>query len=121
MRTSYDLIHFGISSFYLKIALPVVGGSLCDLFNKSLFARKFPEDWKIAHIALIFKNGARDDRSDYSHISALPFISWLFENLKFIQFHLFLDANKLLYESQFGFHSYNRLQQPLWLAPMIGT
>ena len=95
--------HDGIDSFNLKIAMPVVGGSLCDLFNKSLFAGKFPEDWKIARIAPIFKSGAKDERSNYRPISVLPFISRLFEKLIFNQFYEYLDANKSLYEHQSGF------------------
>ena len=103
MKTSHGSGQDGIASFYLKIALPVVGGSLCDLFNKSLFAGKFPEDWKIARIAPIFKSGAKDDRSNYRPISVLPFISRLFEKLIFNQFYEYLDANKSLYEHQSGF------------------
>ena len=103
MKTSNGSGHDGIASFYLKIALPVVGGSLCDLFNKSLFAGKFPEDWKIARIAPIFKSGAKDDRSNYRPISVLPFISSSFEKLIFNQFYEYLDANKSLYEHQSGF------------------
>ena len=103
MKTSHGSGHDGIASFYLKIAIPVVGGSLCDLFNKSLFAGKFPEDWKIARIAPIFKSGAKDERSNYRPISVLPFISRLFEKLIFNQFYEYLDANKSLYEHQSGF------------------
>ena len=103
MKTSHGSGHDGIASFYLKIAMPVVGGSLCDLFNKSLFAGKFPEDWKIARIAPIFKSGAKDDRSNYRPISVLPFMSRLFEKLIFNQFYEYLDANKSLYEHQSGF------------------
>ena len=44
MKASHGSDQDCIASFYLKIALPVVGRSLCDLFNKSLFAGKFPED-----------------------------------------------------------------------------
>ena len=103
MKTSHGSGHDGIASFCLKIALPVVGGSLCDLFNESLFAEKFPEDWKIALIAPIFKSGARDDRSNYRPISVLLFMSRLFEKLIFNQFYECLDVNKSLYEHQSGF------------------
>ena len=34
MKTLHGSGHDGIVSFYLKIALPVVGGFLCDLFNE---------------------------------------------------------------------------------------
>ena len=73
MKTSHGSGHDGIASFYLKIALADIGGSLCDpggapwchLFNRFLlFTGKFPEDWKIARTAPIFKSGARDDRSN---------------------------------------------------------
>ena len=117
MKTSHGSGHDGIASFYLKIALPVVGRSLCDLFNKLLFAGKFPEDWKIARIAPIFKGGAKDDRSNYRPISVLPFISRLFEKLIFNQFYEYLDANKSLYEHQSGF----RLLHSVATALMAST
>ena len=113
MKTSHGSGHDGIASFYLKIAMPVVGGSLCDLFNKSLFAGKFPEDWKIARIAPIFKSGAKDERSNYRPISVLPFISRLFEKLIFNQFYEYLDANKSLYEHQSGFRLLNSVATAL--------
>ena len=55
----------GIASLFIKIALPLISGSLCDLFNLSLFYGKFPTDWKIACVAPIYKSGARDDCSNY--------------------------------------------------------
>ena len=117
MKTSHGSGHDGIASCYLKIALPVVGGSLCDLFNKSLFGGKFLEDWKIARIAPIFKSGARDDRSNYGPISVLPFMSRLFEKLIFNQFYEYLDVNKSLYEHQSGF----RLLHSVATALMAST
>ena len=87
IKTLHGSSHDGIASFYLEIALPVVVGSLCDLFNKSLFTEKFPNEWKLARIAPIFKSGARDDKSNYRPISALPFISRLFKKLIFNQFY----------------------------------
>ena len=113
MKISHGSGLDGIASFYLKIALPVVGRSLCDLFNKSLFAGKFPEDWKIARIAPIFKNGAKDDRPNYRPISVLPFISRLFEKLIFNQLYEYLDANKSLYEHQSGFQLLNSVATAL--------
>ena len=97
MRTAYGSGHDGIANFYLKIAMPVVSKSLCDLFNKSLFAGKFPDDWKIARIAPIFKNCAKAEKSNYRPISALPFLTRLFEKLIFNQLYMYLDANELLY------------------------
>ena len=44
MKTSHGSGHDDIASFYLKFALPVVGGSFWDLFNKSLFTGRFPNE-----------------------------------------------------------------------------
>ena len=53
MKTSHGSGCGGIASFSIKIALPLISGSLCDLFNLSLFSGKFPTDWKIARVAPI--------------------------------------------------------------------
>ena len=87
----------------MKIALPIIKGSLCDLFNLSLFSGKFPDCWKLARVAPIFKSGQRDDRSNYRPISVLPFISRLFEKLLYDQFYDYLNTNNLIYRHQSGF------------------
>ena len=51
MKTSHGSGYDSIENFYLKNPLPVVGGSLSDLFNKSLLTGKFPNEWKLARIA----------------------------------------------------------------------
>ena len=103
MKTLHGSGHDGIASFYVKIVLPVVGRSLCGLFNKSLFTGKFPNEWKLARIAPISKSGARDDKSNYRPISVLPFTFRLFEKLLFSKVYEYLNANKSLYEHQSGF------------------
>ena len=89
----------------MKIALPIIKGSLCDLFNLSLFSGKFPDCWKLARVAPIFKSGQRDDRSNYRPISVLPFISRLFEKLLYDQFYDYLNINNLICRHQSGFRS----------------
>ena len=96
MKTSHGSGNDGIASYFLKVALPIVKGSLCDLFNLSLFSGKFPDCRKIARVAPIFKSGQRDDRSNYRLISVLPFISRLFEKLLHDQFYDYLNTNKLI-------------------------
>ena len=105
MKTSHASGNDGIASYFVKIALPIIKGSLCDLFNLSLFSGKFPDSWKIARVAPIFKSGQRDDRSNYRPISVLPFISRLFEKLLYKQFYDYLNTNKLIYQHQSGFRS----------------
>ena len=81
MKTSHGSGCDGIASFFIKTALPQISGSLCDLFNLSLFSGKFPTDWKIARVAPIYKSGGRDDCSNYRPISVLPVLSRAFEKV----------------------------------------
>ena len=108
MNISHGSGYDGIASFCVKIALPVVGGSMWDLFNKSLFT---------VRIAPMFKSGTRDDKSNYRPLSFLPLLSRLFEKLIFNQLYEFLDANKSLCEHQLSF----RLLQSVATALMAST
>ena len=65
----------------------------------------FPDSWKTARVVPIFKNGERDDRSNYRPISALPVLSRLLEKLVYDHLYNHLDKNKHLYIFQSGFRS----------------
>ena len=41
---------------FLKIGLPVIAGSLCDIFNLSSATGVLPDTWRIAGVASIFKS-----------------------------------------------------------------
>ena len=88
MKTSHGSGWDGIASFFIKIALPLISGSLCDLFNLSLFSGKF---------------GARDDCSNNRPISVLPVLSRAFEKVVYNQLYDYLDSNRLIYKHQSGF------------------
>ena len=90
IKTSYGYGLDEISSFFLKIAMPVLAEPLGQLFN-------FPDQWKIARIAPFYKVGHSDIRSNYRPISVLPVISKLFEKLVNDQYYNFLVSNHLLY------------------------
>ena len=72
-----------ITNHFLKIALPVIGESLCIIFYLTIAAGVFPDSWKTARVAPIFNSGQSDDRSIYKPISVLPFLSRVFEKLIF--------------------------------------
>ena len=61
----------GLASFFIKIGLPVIAESLCDIFNLSLATGVFPDSWKIARVAPVFKSGEQDDSSNYRPICRL--------------------------------------------------
>ena len=54
LKTSKGCGNDGIASSFLKIALPVISESLCDIFNLSVATGCFPDSWKIARVAPIF-------------------------------------------------------------------
>ena len=95
----------GIANYFLKIGLPAVIESLCDIFNLSIATGIFPDSWKIARAAPIFKSGQTNDRSNYRPISVLPFVSRVFEKLIYNQLYDYLDRNKILFSKQSGFKS----------------
>ena len=95
----------GIASCFIKIALPVVSESLCDIFNLSIATGCFPDSWKIARVAPIFKNGQPDDRSNYRPISVLPVLAKVFEKLIHNQLYDYLDKNDHLFSNQSGFRA----------------
>ena len=65
----------GISSSFLKIAMPILAPSLCSIVNTSISRGCFPGNWKTARVSLIYKDGCTEDRSNYRPISVLPVAS----------------------------------------------
>ena len=62
-----------------------LSSSLCEIYNLSIETGVFPDSWKEARVAPIFKSGKADDRSNYRPISVLPVVSRLFEKLIYDQ------------------------------------
>ena len=93
----------GLANFFIKIGLPVIAESLCDIFNLSLGTGVFPDSWKIARVAPVFKSGEQDDSSNYRPISVLPFLARLFEKMVYNQIYDFLIKNDLLFSNQSAF------------------
>ena len=80
-----------------KLSAALISESLCDIFNLSIATGCFPDSWKIARVAPIFKSGQTNDRSNYRPISVLPVLARVFEKLIFNQLYVYLDKNKHLF------------------------
>ena len=65
----------GISNRLLKYCCSVVSSPLEILFNRCMNLTYFSDQFKIAKIIPIFKEGNKDDFSNYRPISLLPAIS----------------------------------------------
>ena len=64
-----------ISIKFLKIILLYISLPLAFIFTAFLRACKFPDAWKIARAISIYKEGEKNQRSNYRPISILPVIS----------------------------------------------
>ena len=95
----------GISSYFLKIGMPVLAPVLSTIFNRSISEGIFPNNWKVARVAPIYKEGPTENRSNYRPVSVLPVVSRLFEKTIFDQLYAYFDDNKLFYSHQSGFRT----------------
>ena len=95
----------GMSSFFLKIGVPVLAPVLCDIFNWSPTSGTFPQKRWIARVLPIHKDDNIEDRFNYRPISVLPVISRLFERIVFDQMYKYFIANKLIFSGQSGFRA----------------
>ncbi|XP_012148653.2 uncharacterized protein LOC100877339 isoform X1 [Megachile rotundata] len=74
------------------------------IFNHCLNNCYFPEDWKLAKVIPIKKKGKNpEDPNSYRPISLVPNISKVFEILIKERFEKFLEVNKTIPNTQFGF------------------
>ena len=92
-----------LSARLLKDASDVIAQTLTGLINKSFSDGVFPRVWKCAKVIALFKDGDKSIKDNYRPISILPTISKIIERSAHIQLSSFLEVNRLLSQSQFGF------------------
>ena len=76
---------------------------LANIFNLSLRTAIFPDDWKLAKISPIFKDGTKNDCGNYRPISVISTVAKLFEGIVYHQLRSFIAANNILIDQQSGF------------------
>ena len=106
-RSSHGFRLDSISSFLLKKGMPILANSLSQMFNLCLSLGKFPDIWKMARVTPIYKDGSRNEISNYRPISVLPVGSRLFEKLVYDQFYTYLNLNSLTDSGQSRFRSFD--------------
>ena len=87
----------------MKDVFNVIAPILTGLINKSFTDGVFPGVWKCAKVTALFKDGDKSLKDNYRPISILPTISKIIERSAHIQLSSFLEENRLLSQSQFGF------------------
>ena len=92
-----------ISNKLLKECAESLCIPLAEIFQQSLDEGIYPDTWKEAIIAPIFKKLDRQIKSNYRPISLLSCLSKVFEKLVFNNFYNYLVANGLLSDDNSGF------------------
>ena len=94
-----------MSSKLIKISAPVIVSSITKIFNSSISTGIFLDEWKLAHVTPVHKNGSPSDVNNYRPISIIPIIAKLFEKIIYDQYYKYLLDNNLLSNCQSGFRA----------------
>ena len=94
-----------ISNKLLKLLKGEISEPLSDLFNTSLEQGIFPSNMKLSEVIPLHKGKSCDAPENYRPISLLITISKVLEKLVYKRVYGFLDSNRSLYTSQYGFRS----------------
>ena len=92
-----------ISCKIIKMAVPAIADSLTYIFNQSVTLSSFPNDWKMARVIPLYKDGHRNIPGNYRPISVLPTISKIIKRILYNQLYNYLTEFGLLSSAQFGF------------------
>ena len=96
-----------ISCKIIKKAAPIISDSLTLIFNQAITLSSFPDEWKMAKVVPLYKNGQRNIPGNYRPISVLPAISKIMERILYDQLYDYLTKFELLSDSQFGFRKFH--------------
>ena len=95
--------HDGVSSKLVKDLRYALSFPLSIIINDSLAMGLVPDMAKLAKIIPIYKAKDKKDISNYRPISLLPIISKILEKVVHKNVYTFLEKNKVVYASQYGF------------------
>ena len=84
-KSSYGFGVDSISNYSLKIGMPILAPSVCQMFNWPLSTGTLEVPWKIARAAPIFIEGSTEEKSNYMPISVLLKVSHPLEKIIFHQ------------------------------------
>ena len=95
--------HDGVSSKLVKDLKYALAFPLSIIINNSLAKGLVPNMAKLAKIIPIYKAKDKKNISNYRPISLLPVISKILEKIVHRNLYTFLEKNKFMYASQYGF------------------
>ena len=96
----------GIPSEIYKKNIDVLIQPIHYIINLSISCGEFPDLFKIAKVIPIFKSGSKSEIINYRPISLLATFSKILEKCIKIQLTNYLESEKILTESQYGFRQH---------------
>ena len=87
----------------IKDVASIISSPLCYIVNLSLQTGIVPSAWKEAKITPIYKSAAKNQFENYRPISVLSVMSKILERAVQKQLLSYLESEKLLTNSQYGF------------------
>ena len=92
----------------IKLAAPVISDSLTLIFNQAITLSSFPNEWKVARVMPLYKNGQRSIPGNYRPILPVQYyISKIMERILYDQLYNYLTKFELRSDSQFGFRKFH--------------
>ena len=89
-------------SFFKKFS-KIFAPKLSAMFRKLIHLGEFPSCWKIASVTPIPKEGNSCRAKDFRPISITPVLSKVFERLIASRLHKFIETERILPKTQFGY------------------
>jgi hypothetical protein len=94
---------YGLSSYILKHIIDIIVVPLTRLINRSIELGVYPDILKKSIIVPVYKNGDRNDPSNFRPIALTPIFSKVFEYVVIEQLNSYLTNKKLIDKCQYGF------------------
>ena len=92
-----------VSTCMIQLCGKFIVRPLKYLFESSLTAGIFPEDWRKGSIIPVYKKGRRNSQQNYRPISLFPIFCKIIERLIFNALFNFFGQNQLFTDCQSGF------------------
>ena len=94
-----------ISSEMLKLCCPLISEPLTNVFNNCVKTGIFPDEFKVAKVNPLHKDGNVNEYGTYRTISVLPSLAKAFERIIYNRIINYFEHFELLNANQFGFRS----------------
>ena len=100
-----------ISNRNIKLISPFIVSPLTHICNAALSSAVFPDRLKYAIAKPIFKEGSKQDISNYRPISLLTSFSKVLEKFIYNRLYTHFETNSILVQEQFGFRMQHSTEQ----------